>query len=72
MLQKTRYFFSTIANQFMIKKFYKQIKVDSEPTPSFPLENFSIKLDNKSIKSPNNHFLKGSSSKLKMKSLFLK
>jgi len=63
MFNKIRYFFSNTTSQFLIKKFYKQIQVTSEPNPLYPYQNFCIKLDNKHIKSPNSHIIKGSSRK---------
>lgn len=59
MLPKIRYFFSNTTSQFLIKKFYKQINVNKEPTPNLPYQNYAIKLDHKHIKSPNSHLIKG-------------
>lgn len=58
MIAKTRFFFSNTTSHFMIKKFYKKIEVVKEPTLNYAYQTYSIKLDNKNIKSPNNHLIK--------------
>lgn len=59
MLKNIRYFFSNTTSHFLIKKFYKKIEIEADQNPSHSHQNFSIKLDNKYIKSPNSHPLKG-------------
>ena len=54
MLHKIRCCFSNTTSHFLIKKFYKKISIEPEHVSSF-----AIKLDNKHIKSPNKHIIKG-------------
>ena len=59
MFQKIRYFFSSATSTFLIKKFYKQINVETEPNPLYPNQKYCIKLDKKNIKSANTHIIRG-------------
>jgi chaperone required for assembly of F1-ATPase len=42
-------------NLKIFKKFYKKASVEINPSPGHPLHKYTVKLDGKSIKTPNMH-----------------
>lgn len=58
LVAQTRFLFSTegaFQNLKIFKKFYKLATVDKNPSPAHPSHKFTVKLDGKSIKTPNMH-----------------
>ncbi len=42
-----------------IKKFYKEVSIEPNPNPAFENHRYLIKLDDKTVKTPNKHILCG-------------
>lgn len=55
---------STLGSVNRIRKFYKEATFELNPNPVHPKHKYLIKLDDKTIKTPNKHILCGKYEKL--------